>query len=489
MLISIATTGGFGTGMLTISPDGGTNGGGSTMPNQILPTNGVIVVPATGIVLTVGQHTIVVTITTPGALGTAVYSYTVDGGSAVTAQATTPNSGSNYVVTIPNTGVTITFAPGTYVNASTYTIGPLGGAVVIGGGGINTVTYVWAGFQANDTFSFLAAPPSYSTSDLNTALTALQNARNVQFTGVHVVSMPSTAAAAVSAQATIDAAMANAVNVNNLDWQAICEMPSNTGRGGLGDVVIVGGVAIADTADTDAVDGAARGSDTNRTALCVGTYRLVSTLTGFKQARPLGWLVADRWVDTDPANDISAVANGPLRAFIPAGATTIGRDESVTPALDNVQFNTARTYPFQGLGVYLTITSGGAGFKNCTQQASWQDARGVRVLNVLLQQLRPIVQFFLGQSPPTNPDGTIEELTRRAWTSQLDTTTKRGVGLLPGGPFSLRQASFASATVSAASQLGQSPKQLVVNYFLQQLGFVSSIQNNMYFSGTLVLAA
>jgi hypothetical protein len=489
MLVSVATVGGFGTGMLTVSPDGGPSQGGSTMPNQILPTNGVIVIPNTGIVLTIGQHTIVVTITTPGSLGTAVFSYTVDGGSAVTGNTTTPNSGSNFVFTVPNTGVTLTFTPGSYVNSSTYTIGPLGGAPVIGGGGINNVTFVWAGFQANDTYSFLAAPPGSSTTDLANALTNLQNARNVQFTAVHFVQMPNSAASAASAQATMDAAMQNAANVNFLDWQGLVEYPSNAGRGGLGDVVISGGFAIADTADTDAVVTASRGSDTNRTAVHVATYRLTSSLTGFKQARPLGWLVADRFVDTDPASDISAVANGPLRAFIPPGATTIGRDESITAAMDNVQFNSARTYPFQGLGIYLTITAGGAGWKNCTQQASWQDARGVRVLNVLLQQLRPFVQFFMGQSPATNPDGTIDEFVRRAWTGQIDTVAKRGVGLLPAGPFSTRQASFASATVSAASQLGQSPKQLVVNYFLQQLGFVSSIQNNMYFSGTLVLGS
>lgn len=489
MLITVATAGGFGTGMLTISPDGGSLGGGSTMPNQILPTNGVIVIPGTGIVLTIGQHTIVVTVTTPGALGTAVLQYTVDGGAAVTAIATTPNSGSNFVLVIPNTGVTITFAPGTYVNASTYTIGPLGGAPVIGGGGINTVTFVWAGFGINDTFSFLAMRAGYSTTDLNNALTALQNARNWQACAVHVVSLPSTAAAAASAQATLDAAMQNAANVNFLDWQGLCEWPTNQGRGLLGDVILSGSNAIADVADTDAVNAAARGSDTNRTAVQVGTYRVTSALTSFKQARPLGWAVADRFVDTDPATDISAVANGPLRIFIPPGATTIGRDESVTPALDNVQYNTARTYPFQGLGVYLTITSGGAGWKNCTQQASWQDARGVRVLNSLLQQLRPFVQFFMGQSPATNPDGTIDEFVRRAWSGQIDTVAKRGVGLLPGGPFSARQASFTSASVSAASQLGNSPKQLIVNYFLQQLGFVSSIQNNMYFSGSIVLGA
>ena len=129
MLITCATVGGFGLGALTISPDGGggTNGGGSTLPNALIPTNGVIVIPGTGLVLTVGQHTIVVTVSTPGVLGTAILSYTVDGGTAVSGITTSPNSGSNFVLAVPNTGVTLTFAPGTYVASSTYTVGPLGG--------------------------------------------------------------------------------------------------------------------------------------------------------------------------------------------------------------------------------------------------------------------------------------------------------------------------------------------------------------------------
>lgn len=484
--LSVATSGGFNVGVFGVSPDGGNGptGGGSTMSNMVLPSTGVIVIPGTGLVLTVGQHTILVTMTTGGALGTAIFSYQVDGGSTVTGQTTTPNSGINFVFVVPGTGVTLTFAPATYVLNSTYTVNTLG-SIAVGGGGTSTVTQVWGGLQATDTWSFFTAPPSHTTTDLNNALTALQNLRNVQFAGVHVITMPVSASSAVSAQSTLDSSMQTAFG-NMLNWDAWCECPSAAANvSGLGDIVISGGVAIRDVADTDAVVAAARGSDTNRTGLHAGTYRVVSQITGFKLLRPLGWVAAHRYVRTDPSVDLAAVASGPLPIYIPAGSLTIGRDESVTPALDNVQINTLRTYPNMPNQAYFSITSGGGGWKKTTQQAAWQAANWVRVLDTFLSQLQPIAQQLMGANAVTNADGTIEEHQRRDWTAMLDSAGKRAVGLQPGGPYSARQASASSVSVSPSSQLGVSPKQLITNYFLQNLGEVTSEQNNAFFGGLL----
>jgi hypothetical protein len=35
------------------------------MSNMVLPSTGVLVIPGVGVVLTIGQHTILITITTP----------------------------------------------------------------------------------------------------------------------------------------------------------------------------------------------------------------------------------------------------------------------------------------------------------------------------------------------------------------------------------------------------------------------------------------
>lgn len=484
--LSVATSGGFNVGVFGVSPDGGNGptGGGSTMSNMVLPSTGTLVLPGTGLVLTIGQHTILVTITTAGVLGTAIFSYQVDGGSTVTGQATTPNSGTSFVFTVPGTGVTLTFAPGTYVINSTYTVGTTG-AIAVGGGGISTVTQSWAGLQATDTWSFFSAPPGYSTTDLANAFTALGNLRNIQFSGVHLIALPSSASAAVSQQASLDSFMQTAFG-NMQNWDAWCECPSaDANVSGLGDIVVSGGVAIRDTADTTAVVAAARGADTNRTGLAVATYRMVSPLTQFKLLRPAGWAAAHRFVRTDPCDDLAAVALGPLPIYIPAGSLTIGRDESVTPGLDNVQINTLRTYPNMPNQAYFSLTAGGGGWKKTTQQASWQSANWVRVLNSFISQLQPMAQQLMGANAVINADGTIEEHQRRDWSATLDSAGKRAVGLQTGGPYSKRQATFASVSVSPSSQLGVSPKQLITNYFLQNLGEVTNEQNNVFFGGLL----
>jgi phage tail sheath protein FI len=70
---------------------------------------------------------VLITITTAGALGTAVFSYSINGGTAVQSNATTlSGTATNFVFAVPNSTVTITFAPGTYVANSTYAIDPAG---------------------------------------------------------------------------------------------------------------------------------------------------------------------------------------------------------------------------------------------------------------------------------------------------------------------------------------------------------------------------
>jgi len=492
-----------------------------------------------------------VTCVTGGALGTATFQFSVNGspyGPVITSQASAP-----WLYLVPGTFCTLSFPTATYVATKTMTVG-LDGTVTLNSGWVGNVTqsaspldwydvYIQvitggalgtavlsisldggpgptgggsflpqilipsngkvilpgtgllltcaSTFTGGDLYTFSAAPPSYSTTDLNTALTAAQNLRNVQFEQLHSTTLPASAAGAASQLSTMDTALATAFASNGLDWGGMCECPSaSNNASGAGDIVISGSNAIRDSADTDSVIIAARGTDTNRTALHVGTYRMTSPITGRKQLRPAGWAAAARFVDTDPSQDLAAKQPfGSLPIYIPAGALTIGRDESVTPGIDAVQFNTLRTYR-ASTGAYFSITSSGSGWKNASTTAVWQDKGFVRVLNVAIATLRPIAQNFLGQRPPVNPDGTIEESIRRAWSTTLDQAFKKAVGLIPGGGFSSGpQASFASATVSPASQLGQAPRLLIINYVLVSLGFVSAVQNNMYFTNTLAAAA
>jgi hypothetical protein len=400
-------------------------------------------------------------VVTGGALGTAVLAISLDGGPGPTGGGSflppmlVPTNGK---VPLPGTGLLLTCA---------------------------------STFNGSDYYTFVASPPSCTTSELNAAVLAARQLRNVQFEQLHSTIFPATAAGAASQLSTLDTAITTANAADGLDWGGMVECPSAApNSSGFGDIVMSGSAAIRDTADTDAVIIAARGTDTNRTALHVGMYRIASPITGRKQLRPAGWAVAARFVDTEPAQDLSALQPlGALPIYIPAGALTIGRDEMITPGIDAVSFNTLRTYRGR-TGAYLSITSSGSGWKNASTTAVWQDKGFVRILNVAIATLRPIAQNFLGQRPPVNGDGTIEESTRRAWSTIVDQAFKKAVGLLPGGGFATGpQASFASAVVSPSSQLGAAPRLLVINYTLVSLGFVSAVQNNMYFSNTLAAAA
>ena len=79
----------------------------------------------------------VITIVAGGALGTATFTYTLDGGKTTSPIITVPGGGT-YL--IPNTGITATFGAGTYVAAETY--------------------------------SFTTTPATYNSADLSTAVTA-----------------------------------------------------------------------------------------------------------------------------------------------------------------------------------------------------------------------------------------------------------------------------------------------------------------------------
>lgn len=368
---------------------------------------------------------------------------------------------------------------------------PSGGVIAIAGTGL--VLTLANTFVLGDTYSFLTIGPGFSTSDLQNALTALKAIRTLQVSLVHVASMPASAAAAFSQASTLDASVLDAFNNNIFDWEACCNVPSKAGGA-----------------------------------------RLTSALTGRKHLRPLSWLAVDRYVETEPKDELAATnpesatstGDGSLRIFIPAGATSIAgpgdivmpssaplydtadtdsvilaargadlsgrtsvfswRDEAATPGLDDVQINTARTYGGP-LKAYLSITAGAVGWKNLTTQSTYMDAGAVRALNVMVAALR-ITQFgLLGQRPRVNADGTISEEAARTWDTLLDGVAKRAVGLKTGGDFAKAQASQAYATVLRTSQLGQSPRRLDIAYGLQPLGEVSQVAGAVAFSGVLSL--
>jgi hypothetical protein len=409
----------------------------------------------------IDDYEVVVTVTKAGALGVAVVQISLDGGNSTLPTMLLPSGG---VIGLQangyGTGLVLTFA-------STFVLG--------------------------DTYSFLTIGPDGSTSDYQAALTAAKAVRTLQASMIHAANMPASAAGAISLAATVDASVLDAFQNNIFDWEAACNVPSK-----------------------------------------FGGMRVVSPLTGRKHLRPLSWLAMDRYAETDPKDELAATqpdastatGDGSLRIFIVPGSTTIsgpgdivmpsatplydtadtdavivaargadlsgrtslfagGRDEALTPGLDDVQINTARTYGGAPLKAFLSITAGVIGWKNLTTNASYIDAGAVRALNAMVSALRSVQFGLLGQRPKVNLDGTISEEAARTWDTLVDGAVKRATGLKVGGDFAKPQASFASASILRTSQLGQNPKRLDIAYTFQPLGEVTQVSGVISFSGVV----
>jgi hypothetical protein len=487
------------------------------------------------------HKSITIKCTTSGAIGTMKVQFSLDGGTTygpVTASADT--GGGTWVYRVPGTYCTLTFAAANYVATKTNVIGvdgtvtpgaawvgvvtqasspiddyeavcsitkggalgvavmvvsldngnstlpsmliPSGGVVVVPGTGL--VLTCASTFVLGDTYSFLTVGPTFSTSDLTAAMNVVKATRTLQASMIHVSAMPASAAAAFSMASTLDSSVLDAFVTNIFDWEGCCDCPSKAGG-----------------------------------------MRLTSKLSGRKHIRPLSWLAMYLYCQTDPKDELAAVATGELPIFLPAGATSIagpgdivspsgtplydtadsdatiisargvdlsgrtsvfvgGRDEAAAPGLDDVQINTARTYGGP-LAAFLSITSGVIGWKNLTTNASYVDAGAVRALNIMIAALRPVAVALLGQRPKVNLDGTISEQAASSYDTVVDGAVKRAMGLVKGGDFVDAQCSFASASILRSSQLGQNPKRLDIAYQFQPLGEVTAVSNVVNFSGVL----
>ncbi len=122
------------------------------------------------------RYSVVLTIVLGGVLGTATFTYTLDGSNTPSEVLTVP-AGGTYA--IPNTNLTLTFPAGTYVAAETY--------------------------------SFTTTAPAYTTSDLSTAL-ATAFASSTEWAFVVFTGEPTSGANAATMAAAIDGHMTTFAN-------------------------------------------------------------------------------------------------------------------------------------------------------------------------------------------------------------------------------------------------------------------------------------
>jgi hypothetical protein len=239
-------------------------------------------------------YSVLITMTTAGALGTAVFTYSMDGGLNTSPQIATP-SGGKYP--IPGTGVMATFA-GT--------------------------------FTAGDTYAWTTTAASFSTSDMTTGLQILQ-ASPVEWSFAHVVGTWSNAAAAKTAAAIADTQMTACENAYRFVWTVI-ECPAAEGD------------STVATTFADFVSA--------RVMVCVGDAMMVSPINGRILQRNAAWTVTSKIASIPVGQDPAWVQDPPKPL---KNVFSIIRDEQKTEFLDAQRFTTLRTHP--GISGYF-ITNG-----------------------------------------------------------------------------------------------------------------------------------
>lgn len=282
-----------------------------------------------------------VTIKTSGALGVAVFYYSLDGGNTRSDDIMVPSGG---VYVLANTGVFLTFAGTFTAHASPYTI-------------------------ATTTAAF-------TTSDVNSAMTvALASAVDWEF--VHVTGMATDATGAATMAATLSVHMTTA-ETNYRYVFAVMECPTN----GIADSVVA-------AAFTSFVD--------KSVVVCAGDIGHTSSVTpGRVFRRNCGVAVASKISAVTPGTSI-AWAGKPFQTL--KNVKSLYRDEAVTPLLGTNRFVVLTTEQGEiGYRIFRGNTMAAPG-------SDYGQLYGLRVINVARRVARKLFLTYQEQKIPVNKPG------------------------------------------------------------------------------------
>lgn len=230
-------------------------------------------------------YELVIEILEGGAVGAATFRYSLDGGdtwSQAIATAATYD--------VPDTGISVAFAAGTYV--------------------------------VGDTYSAACTAPSFDTTGLASALDAAL-AMSVQWRLVHVVGVAADGAASASVAAAISSKMSAAEAAYRYAY-AVMEA--------------------ADDTDTN-LQTAFAAFESTRVMVAAGFEEVVSAVDARIYKRPAAWPIVNRLMRSTISRDPGAVADGTLRGLgVNADGVTLHRDERKTPGLHDARFATLRTF-------------------------------------------------------------------------------------------------------------------------------------------------
>ncbi len=282
-------------------------------------------------------YKIKITITTAGALGTAVFTYSVDNGNSTSGQIIVPSGG---IYQLPNTGVVLTFS-GTFV--------------------------------AGDTYSWTTKPAGYGTSDVTTAFTsAFADATEWEF--AHLVGMASSASNAASVAAIVDTQMTVAETAYRYVF-CFMECP---------------------TTESDATVATAFATfSSKRTVVCAGDVDAVSPIDGRIERRNCAVVASAHTAAVKAGEDPAWVGSSKvLSGIAPKGSINTGlyRDEQKTPYLDAQRFLTMRTLPGkQGYFITDSYTMAASG-------SDFESIPHIRVINAACRATRAFLLPYINSS-------------------------------------------------------------------------------------------
>lgn len=366
LVVEITTGGARGVAVFRYSLDGGdtwAEQGITTLATYLMPGTGVTLNFATGTDYTNDNvytastcvpfdgYELEVEIVDGGALGVATFRYTLDRDDPSAASwspiLTTPTSG---LYIIPNTGITLTMAAGTYV--------------------------------AGDTYAVDCTAPGYSSTEVVAALAAL-TADPREWGAVHLVGQASSVGGSATIASALDTQLEAAASGSFRYAHAILECADDT------DANII--AAFADFAS-------------KRVDVAAGFCRMTSVVAGRSFKRSAAFPIAARLAKVGIGVDLGRVSDGPL-----PGVTYLYRDEQVTPGLDAARFSTLRSVVGRQ-GFYITnarlMASAGSDF-SLTQYRRVMDRACAVARDALLEFLNAGVRV-------NRVGGTIFELDARS---------------------------------------------------------------------------
>lgn len=289
-----------------------------------------------------------VKIITGGTVGTATYQLSLDGGDNWSPVYASAASVTTFATA---TGLTVTFAAGTYVSG--------------------------------DIYKSTCTAPAYSSSDLNTALDAAI-ATQLSYSLIHIVGSVTAAndtdkitafnalAAAVSTKLT---SAANAYKYR----RAIMELPS------------VADGSLTASATFNALN-------LPRIIPVAGDVEVISSVSARSYRRHAGWSFTARLAAIPIHEHPGFVGRGGLE-----GIVSLYRDEAQTPGLDDVRVSTLRThaeYP----GYYVT-----RGYSLAPLGSDFSSVQNCRVIDAFCSVLYKAMLPSLNKDLRINPNGTMDE--------------------------------------------------------------------------------